>query len=482
MIGESSVQDDPAGRSAVGLLLRRMPTDATHVLRQHGRVVSATFRPYRLRVVAPGGEERTIEVVEPSFRIGSRAGNDLVLDDAAVSRIHCEIAGSDEGYRLRDLGSTNGTFVDGVRANDVHLRGGSTLRLGGHLLTFEPGERRLELPLAASERFGPMVGQSAIMRQLFARIERVATSNATVLVEGESGTGKEVVAEAIHGASPRGAGPFVVFDCAAIPDNLIESELFGHERGAFTGADAARAGALEEADGGTLFLDEIGELPLHLQAKLLRAVERREVRRLGGQRRKQVDVRFVAATNRDLARAVNEGIFREDLYYRLAVVRLVVPPLRDRRDDIPLLLETFAKQVVPDPARAAAVVSSIDERRWRSLAAYRWPGNVRELRNVVERAIALAGDDTQVEMAPPTQEREATEAPPTAAPAPPPSSVPSIDVGLTFHDHRKALLDSFEAAYVRALLDASDGKITRAATRAGIDRTYFKRLMKKHGI
>jgi hypothetical protein len=297
------------------------------------------IRRCRLTVVAGPDTGLAGEFEANVIRVGARRGADLVLTDGKVSRTHFEIRLDARGYRLRDLESTNGTYVGGLRVNDVYVQPGASIYVGDSRLRFDPLDDSVEVALSRADRFGGLVGRSLVMRELFARLAAVAPTDATVLVTGETGTGKELVAEAIHEHSARKGGPFVVLDCGAIPPNLMESETFGHERGAFTGATAVHAGAFERANGGTLFLDEIGELPLEMQPKLLRALERREIRRVGGARVMQVNIRVVAATNRDLAVEVNKGRFREDLYYRLAVAHLAVPPLRERREDIPLLVE-----------------------------------------------------------------------------------------------------------------------------------------------
>ncbi len=428
-----------------------------------------------------GRRVRVYRLVEPSsgavhaqtgpvVRIGAHPHNDLVLAHEGVSRIHCEITADAHGLRLRDLGSTNGTFVDEVRAHDVYLRPGAVLGVGRARLVFEPQAEEAEVPHVAADRFGPLVGRSAVMRELFHLLARVAPTEATVLVQGESGTGKELVAEALHGASPRQGGPLVVFDCAAVSSSRLESELFGHEEGAFTGARGAREGCLEAADGGTLFLDEIGELPLELQPKLLRAVERKQLRRVGGTTPRPVDVRIVAATHRDLAAEVNRGTFREDLYDRLAVVRVRVPPLRERAGDVPLLVEHFVRLILRDDVRVREALAGLGPEAWQRLAAQPWRGNVRELRNLVERRLAL-GDGAEERPTAPAREA-ASDALHVGAP---------VDTHAPLIEQRDALLRAFEGAYVRALLAEQGGNFTRAATVAGIDRMYFKRLAKKYG-
>ena len=330
-----------------------------------------------------------------------------------------------------------------------------------------------------------MLGTSGVMRALFANLTRAARSDATVLIEGESGTGKELVAGALHRASPRADRPFVVFDCAAIAGSLLETELFGHERGAFTGAHGARPGCLEAADGGTLFLDEIGELPLDLQPKLLRCLERGEFRRLGSNALRRVDIRVIAATNRELASEVHRGSFREDLYYRLAVVRLVTPPLRHRLGDIPQLVEAFLVELYDgDVSRARAATSNLSAGAWKLLHSWPWRGNVRELRNAVARAVALAGDEMPSEIAPiDTASEDATaDVADAAAPGPAPSDAATADTERPFLEVRSEIVDSFERDYLQRILSRHQGKITRAADAAGLDRSYFRRLLRRHGI
>jgi hypothetical protein len=344
-----------------------MSDPATRTLVRDGGPPARRMRTYRLHVRTGNASVETADLSLPVARIGSRFGNEVVLADETVSRVHLEIAADEHGYRLRDLGSTNGTFVDGYRAADIYLRPGSVIRLGGTEITFEPLSAEADVPATAAGSFGPLVGQSIAMRELFAQLERAAPTDATILVEGETGTGKELIAEAIHGASKRRGGPLVVFDCASVPGTLLESEIFGHEKGAFTGATDRRIGRMEEADGGTLFLDELGELPIDLQPKLLRALEKREVRRLGGRDTIPVDIRIVAATNRDLAREVNRGTFREDLYYRLAVVRVGVPPLRERPEDIRHLVRHFVERALR--GSATRTVSACSPTRGRATCA-----------------------------------------------------------------------------------------------------------------
>jgi two-component system, NtrC family, response regulator GlrR len=446
-------------------------TLATRILHEAGRTVRRVAR-FRLR---PDGGA-AVESGETAFRIGSREGNDLVLPDTTVSRIHAEIVATAAGFLLRDLGSTNGTWVDDWRVGEIYLRPGARLRFGRAQVVFDLVGDESEVEISSRDRFGPVLGRSAAMREVFAVLERAAKSDATIVLEGESGTGKELAAEAIHRMSPRADRAFAVFDCASVPATLVESELLGHEKGSFTGATSRRIGRFEEADGGTLFLDEVGELPLDLQPKLLRALEKRELRRVGGSETIGVDVRIVAATNRDLAREVNRGAFREDLYYRLAVVRVKLPPLRERLEDLPLLVEHFVTQLLAsDPARAQRALDGIGESTWKELRAHPWPGNVRELRNFVERTLALSG--------PKDAFGAGALAAPVAGPTPLASPAPSggVDLGRSFLELKQETLARFEEAYLKGILAAHEGNYSRAAAAAGLDRMYFKRLLKKYG-
>jgi DNA-binding NtrC family response regulator len=319
-------------------------------------------------------------------------------------------------------------------------------------------------------RFGRMVGRSAVTRSLFELLQRAATSEATVLIEGETGTGKEATAEAIHSEGDRKDGPFVVIDCGAIPPQLLESELFGHERGSFTGAVAARQGAFEAASGGTIFLDEIGELTLDLQPKILRVLERRHVKRVGSPHYVNIDVRVIAATNRSLKAEVQAQRFRSDLYYRLAVVQVKLPPLRERLSDLPLLVENMLRSLGRDqePIASSLRTQPFLER----LMHYRWPGNVRQLRNYVERCVAL--DDatlpTNLDTMPP---------PPSGAPL---EGIDAIDITQPLKFARERCVGNFERRYLEALLRKHNNNVSAAARAAEVDRIHFYRLLWKHGL
>ncbi len=340
-------------------------------------------RSFRLRVVGGPDHGKEHMLDEGTTMVGTHADNDLVLADATVSRYHLEIRVRRDGIEIRDLDTTNGTKHGGARVGQVVLTGAARLRLGKHTeVDVEPVDQSVELSEWPSDRFGDVLGTSIPMKQLFALLAKAAPTEATILLTGETGTGKEAIAESVHHASRRAKGPFIVVDCGSIPHELIASELFGHAKGSFTGAGADKQGLIEAANKGTLFLDEIGELAIDLQPQLLRVLDRRQVRRVGETQSVDVDIRVIAATHRDLRAMVRAGTFREDLYYRLAVVATAVPPLRERKSDIAALATWFADRMgrgnfVQSPAL-------VDQ-----LQRHDWPGNVRELRNVVERALSL---------------------------------------------------------------------------------------------
>jgi DNA-binding NtrC family response regulator len=443
------------------------PTLTTVEVRRGGKA-HALVPPLRLRVLEGPDAGATWTARAERAVIGSHESADLVLHDRTVSRFHCELSVEDGRVAVRDLESRNGTVIDGVSVMQAWLRSGSTLTLGHSRLRFELGDEPIEVALAESDRFGSLVGRSVAMRAVFARLEKAAASDATVLLEGETGTGKEAAAESIHEAGARKGKPFVVVDCGAIPPQLLESELFGHEKGSFTGATASREGAFEAAGGGTLFLDEIGELSPDLQPKLLRVLERREIKRIGNPRWQPVDVRVIAATNRNLRSEVNAGRFRSDLYYRLAVVVIRLPPLRERREDIQILVEHLlgasgaASLPEADLLRSDAVRAE--------LAAHPWPGNVRELRNYVERCLALREPL-------PVDQQGASE------PSPPPR--PGIPAGTAPNDlkaARESWTREFERRFLEDLLARHGNNVSAAARAAGVDRKYFYRLLWRNGL
>ncbi|HVU03305.1 MAG TPA: sigma 54-interacting transcriptional regulator [Polyangiaceae bacterium] len=423
----------------------------------------------RLSVVSGPDAGRECDVLAARASVGTAGTNDLNLTDDAVSRHHCEIVARGDCYVVRDLGSTNGTFVDGVRVFEAPLDPGARVAVGDSELAFEPTHTWVPLGQSEAEHFGELYGSSMAMRAVFALLEKVSSVSLTSLVVGETGTGKEIAARAIHQFSTRANGPFVILDCGAVNENLIEAELFGHERGAFTGADRSRAGAFERAHGGTIFLDEIGELPLELQPKLLRVLERREVTRIGAGDPIEVDVRVLAATHRDLAGMVDDGTFREDLLYRLAEVVVRMPPLREHQEDIPLLANRILAQI-DGPTRTLgpdAVTYLLEQT---------WPGNVRELRNIVRRAAALSNAAvlTRESFTRLDNVRPSSRPPgpfPVAAfvPASPEQSLREVRRGV-------------ERDYLRQLVSRYGRDLDAAARHAGIHRKSLERLIRTYRL
>jgi DNA-binding NtrC family response regulator len=391
-------------------------------------------------------------------RIGTHSSNDLVLADPAVSRFHCRMTREEGIWHVRDLGSLNGTKLEGVRIRDADVPPDATLAIGDSIVRVRVVDAAEQAVVPMIPAFGQLAGTSVPMRKLFALLEKVAPSDINVLIGGESGTGKELVANEILQRSPRVDKPFIVVDCGAISPNLVESELFGHARGAFTGADRDRIGAFEAADGGTVFLDEVGELALELQPKLLRAIEAREIRRVGENRARKVNVRVISATNRDLEREVNRARFREDLYFRLAVMTVHVPPLRERLDDIEILIRVFLQALGAAPEERLFTPDVMAD-----MQRHDWPGNVRELRNYIERTVVL--------------QKAVPAFRPGAAPA---ANAP--DIGTPFRIAKDAAIDAFEVAYLSALLNAAGNNMSKAARMAGMDRMYLHRLVQKHGL
>ena len=395
-------------------------------------------------------------------RIGTHPSNDLVIDDPAVSRFHCKLVPDPLGWRVEDSGSLNGTRVSELRIHSAVLPAEAVLSVGQSVIRIRAAAPAGKTLVPMTPRFGSLTGTGKEMNKLFAVLEKVAASDINCFINGESGTGKELVATEIVQRGARADKPFVVVDCGAISPNLVESELFGHVRGAFTGADRDRIGAFEAADGGTVFLDEVGELPIAVQPKLLRALEQREVRRVGETHTRKVNVRVISATNRDLEREVNNGTFRGDLYFRLAVITVRVPPLRSRLEDLPHLIRAFLETLNASTSEHLFPPEVMAE-----LAKHEWAGNVRELRNYVERSIVL-------------QTARISAAPMHASATASPSSS-EVDVRIPFKVAKDTLIDGFERAYVAAVLEACGGNMTKAARMAGIDRMYLHRLVQKLG-
>ena len=420
----------------------------------------------RARLVVVEGPDKGAELVIERERVtvGRSVICDLTLADKAVSGTHFEVEAKEAGFVVRDLDSTNGTYCGELRIKEVWARPGTMIRVGQSHLKFDPQKGTVDIELSNEERFHGIIGRSVRMREIFAILQKIAPTDLTVLVRGETGTGKELVARALHSASKRADEPLVVQDCSAIPKDLIESTLFGHERGAFTGASDRHRGSFEQADGGTIFLDEIGELDLGLQPKLLRVLENREIKRVGGDRQIAVNVRVVAATNRDLRQMVNEGTFREDLFYRLSVVQVELPALRDRPEDIPTLVEHFlsdlsVRRFGPDAETLTASKEAI-----RRMQAYPWPGNIRELKNSCERGGSLS-DELELTVADLMPGAQKTVIPVLNTT----SAEQFVEDGLPFKEAKQRILDEFEAAYLRHLLKQHDDNITRSAKAARAD-------------
>jgi DNA-binding NtrC family response regulator len=423
----------------------------------------------RLVVTQGPGAGKTLLVTRSRATVGRHQTNDLVIPDPRISATHLELERRPEGRVLvRDLGTTNGTFMGAHRIIEIEVGPGALLRIGESTVRVEVDDRAEPEQGSEGYRFGGLIGVSAEMRELFATLERVAPSQLTVLSQGETGTGKEELARAIHKHSSRRDGPFVVLDAATIPPTLAESVLFGHERGAFTGADARHIGVFERAHGGTLFIDEIGELPLDLQPKLLRVLESRSFSRVGGTEVIPVDFRLIAATHRDLRVEIEAHRFREDLYFRLAEARVVLPPLRARPTDIPLLARHFLEELsAPDRPL------SITDEALTSLQSRKWPGNVRELRNVIARAAALCQDGVihENDLAGEGFGFRGSEA-----------ERESLDLTGTFAEAKSRAVDRFERAYLDALLRRCGGNLSKASRQADIARNHLRALLKKRGL
>jgi DNA-binding NtrC family response regulator len=445
---------------------------ATVVLERSGEIAE-TQATFELEVtVGPDTGQRF--VVDPTGPARVYAGTSPVcpirLTDPTVSRRHLALEPVGNRLRASDLGSTNGSTVNGVAFGEVWLNGGERLTVGDSVL----GVKRVSLrtvTLGAAEGFGRVLGTSPEMRRIYPLCARIAASDIPAVIEGETGPGKELLAEALHEASPRAHGPFVVLDCTTIPGTLMESVLFGHEKGAFTGAVRLQEGLLEQAHGGTLLIDEIGDLEPRLQPKLLRAIERAEFRRVGGSQWIKVNVRILAATRRDLDQEVQAGRFRDDLFFRLAVARVELPPLRERRGDIAFLVNQFWERLggtLPVPYDLIV--------KWERMP---WLGNVRELHNAVARQLALG--DLEEEMA-----RLRSPAPPAFPSLPARSSALPVDatdviqrvleLNLPLGRSRELVVDDFERRYVARVLEREGGDVGKAAAASGIARRYFQLL------
>ncbi len=441
---------------------------ATTVATAYGESTSRGPPHYQLIVVEGPDMGRALTLGRKPVVIGSHPSSDLQLTDERVSGRHLRLTPKPEGggFLLEDLDSRNGVFVDGSRVQTGQVRTGQPLLVGRTYLRIVPRPQPLNVQPTQARRFGEMVGESLVMREVFAVLELAAQSDVTVLVTGETGTGKELAARAIHNHSNRRSGPFVALDCGALPENLLESELFGHQRGAFTGAVATREGAFVRAGGGTIFLDELDSIPMHVQARLLRVLEARRVSPVGADREVELDVRVIAAARRPLLSEVEAGNFRPDLYYRLCVICVELVPLRRRREDLPLLIAELLRV----RGFAGCAPAQIHGPNLDRLFAHDWPGNVRELRNVIDRALALSPSATAFEQLQITS-------PGFAA-----ADALSVRTDLPFSEAKKQLIAVFEVRYLSDLLARCQHNLSAAARTAGLDRKHLKTLLRRHGL
>ncbi|MDP3499086.1 MAG: sigma 54-interacting transcriptional regulator [Myxococcales bacterium] len=415
----------------------------------------------RVTLTAPDGTVRTTQLGVSPILIGTAEGNELVATDSSVSRVHAELRSGSDGVVVKDLGSKNGVTINGVRVFEALVPAGQLVALGRSTLTVS-AEGLERLPLSGMAHFGEALGSSPVMRALFAVLARAADATVPILLLGESGTGKELLARAVHDASPRAGKSFVVFDCGAVTGSLVEAELFGALKGAYTGADRDRQGLLEAAHGGTLFLDEIGELSPDLQAKLLRALEAKQVRPVGSNTYRPADARIVGATHRDLRAKVANGSFREDLYFRLAVVTADVPPLRERTEDIPLLVQHFLSRQTP-----ARTLAELPPNVLSLLQHHDWPGNVRELWNTMTRLVLF-----------PQLGAKAIEHRQTARLA---NALESV-AHLPLREAREVVVAEFELSYLVHKLKEHSDNVSAAAKAMGVSRQFLYRLLHRHGL
>jgi transcriptional regulator with PAS, ATPase and Fis domain len=415
----------------------------------------------RARIDVIDGPDKGLGIDLPltAIVVGTGAECDLKLSDPLVSRVHVMVRAMSSAIVVTDRDSRNGTFLGEIRIREIEARSSLSLRIGATILALHVDAEAVTVPLSPRVRFGDALGASSAIRHVFSLLEQAARHPVTILIEGDSGTGKDILARAVHAESDRAGKPFVVVDCGALPENLIESELFGHERGAFTGATGARVGAFELADGGTLFLDEVGELPLTLQPKLLRILETKTFRRIGGSRDITVDVRVIAATNKRLGQAVRERTFRDDLYYRLAVVHVLVPRLAERPEDIQLIAQAFVEKALGPNAELPPALVAL-------LSSYSWPGNVRELRNVIDRFVAFGHADPVSLFGADAAAGSATKLVDTR----------SLD-GLGYHEAKERLIDTFHKDFLGRALERHGGSMTQAAAALGIPRTSLYRML-----
>ncbi len=417
-----------------------------------GTVGAVSVPTYRLRVVRGPNRRQERKLSKRRVLIGSSVDADFPLTDPTVSAVHCELTLDDAGLKVRDLGSKNGVRIGALRVGEAWLEPEVELILGETVVRVESSDEREEKPIARRSSMGRLRGGSLPMRELYQQLESAAKTEAPVLLLGETGTGKELATEAVVAHSARKDGPLVVLDCTQLTPELAESALFGHEKGAFTGAVATQPGIFERAHTGTVFLDEVGELPIELQPRLLGVLERKQVQRVGGGAPITVDVRVIAATHRDLPQAVNRGTFRADLYYRLAAVEVHLPPLRLRTDDIPELIAHFLEEMPGAPRLSPTVIDA--------LCRADYPGNVRELRNAVERAVLGLG--------------------PLSAPAS--TAMPQLTLDEPFRLQKDRHVRAFETAYITKLMDACKGNVAEAARRSGMNRVHLHEVIRRLGL
>lgn len=492
----------------------RTPDVQRPTVEVEGLPLSEGFPIHKMSLTILSGKDAGKEIFSerPVIRLGADPLCDVILSDPTVSRNHAEVRQRGQHYHLVDLSSTNGTFVNDSRIDSVSLQPDTTFRLGRTEVRFDVKTEKLAIPPTQRTQYDDIIGQSQALREIFSILDRVAPSGLSVVIEGETGSGKELIARAIHDHSNRKDAPFVVFDCSAFPASLLESELFGHEKGAFTGAVGRHVGVFERADGGTLFFDELGELDMEFQAKFLRVLETGQLRRVGGEKTIKVDVRMVSATNRNLKGMVESKEFRSDLFFRLAQVRFLLPPLRERLEDIPLLVEHFLEQQAERTGRKPMFEPA--SLKW--IQQYEWPGNIRELRNAIEKAVALCIDgiitaeyfkkELSQNIYAPRREPIQQETNPSAslmnapsmqtAPVMPAYTSPrdrkwaqastqiltdELEI-IAFKDAKEEIISEFEQQYITMLLDRTGQNISKAARKAGIDRRHFYRLLKKHEI
>ena len=442
------------------------------------------LRRVMLRVKDGPDKGAQITVARSRITLGRSAVNDLVITDTSVSGTHAEFIIGEGGVQIHDLDSTNGTFVQGIRIRQAWLEPGMAVKLGKTEVELLSADE-VQVPISGEDHFGAMYGSSPAMREVFATLERVAPTEMSVLIGGETGSGKELVARALHDESHREKGPFVVLDCGSLPRELAEAAILGHKKGAFTGAVSDRPGCFEEADGGTLFLDEIGELPLDLQPKLLRVLDRREVQRIGESQVRKVNVRVVAATHRDLRMMVGQGQFREDLYFRLSVMAVELPPLRERGDDVVMLAEKFLEDFVRSHPGNVSKPNLSDPAK-EALLSEQFPGNVRQLKNIIQRAAHLCRhgiiEPSDLHLGRREQPRSVGGNGGDGEESGSKGGFDPVLYDTPFKDAKQIMVDGFERAYFGRLLEKTDNNLSRAAAEAGITRYYLRELLKRLGM